>query len=144
MVYDAILAFALVFCVGMVYTAIAIALSGGPDPALLDAKTGDVITELQPVELGWPIYPLLISTAAGFYVFFWHRNGQTLGMRAWKIKLIANRSSQPHFHQYLLRLFFSIISFLAFGAGYFYMLVDPQRRTLHDILSDTSVVYLSS
>ena len=66
------------------------------------------------------IIQLLITLLSGpvFYTYFWIVNdGQTLGMQAWKIKLISDEKLTPRVC--LLRCAFSTFSFLLFGLGYF-------------------------
>lgn len=142
MIYDGLLLMAILFCVVMVYLSI-IVISGDPNPDLLNAREGDVITELEPVEMGWPIYPITIFVYALFYVYFWRNSGQTLGMRAWKIKLVSANYSPPDTIQCLQRLFWGAISFLLFGMGYWLLLFDREKGTLHDRLSSTKVIQLT-
>ena len=59
---------------------------------------------------------LLITVLSGpiFYSYFWLVNdGQTLGMQAWKIRLISNKRLTLRIC--LLRCAFSTFSFLLFG-----------------------------
>jgi len=142
MIYDGLLLMAILFCVVMVYLSV-IVVSGDPHPDLLNAREGDVITELEPVEMGWPIYPITISAYALFYIYFWRNSGQTLGMRAWKIKLVSSGDSLPSIAQCLQRLLWGAVSLLLFGMGYWLMLFNREKGTLHDRLSSTKVIQLT-
>ena len=46
---------------------------------------------LAPAEVGWLFYCLylltMLSVWFGFYGYFWTRSGQTIGMRAWRIRV---------------------------------------------------------
>ena len=75
-----------------------------------------------------------------FYVFFWMRAGQTVGMKAWRLKLVSNNNQPLAVANLSIRYFVSIFSLLAFGLGYFWALVDKQGRTLHCIASKTNVL----
>ncbi|MGD9842880.1 MAG: RDD family protein [Steroidobacteraceae bacterium] len=48
---------------------------------------------MAPDEVGWPLYGLYLLSMLGlwfgFYGYFWGRSGQTLGMRAWRIRIEA-------------------------------------------------------
>ncbi len=77
-----------------------------------------------------------------FYLFFWCKSGQTIGMLAWGIKL-QNRQGKPiSIFQGLLRLSFAIPSYLFFGLGIFIIFFSKKKLTLHDRLSKTEVVII--
>jgi len=42
----------------------------------------------------WVYFTYLLSVIFGFYVYFWCKAGQTLGMRAWRL-LVVSQSGQP-------------------------------------------------
>jgi len=77
-----------------------------------------------------------------FYAWFWHRSGQTLGMRAWKIRIVSEFGGNPSWGVAYLRLIFALLSFLFFGLGYLWRLFKPY--TWHDKLSQTSIIDISS
>ena len=84
---------------------------------------------------------LLITIFSGpaFYCYFWIVNdGQTLGMQAWKIKLISEKDLTIRIC--LLRCAFSTFSFLLLGMGYLYILVNKERRSLADLATKTKIV----
>ncbi len=139
MVYDLVLVFALVFCAAMLYAAIAMWISPNSETAIAEVKTNEVVHDIKPIELGWGVGPFCAAVALGFYVFFWKKSGQTLGMRAWKLKL-ENRTGQPlGIGQLLIRCIVALLSFAFFGLGYWYMFFNANRDTLHDRLSKTWV-----
>lgn len=150
MVYDGLLLLAILFCVGMIYSAIVV-FSTKPDPEFLNAREGDVITELEQVDLGWPIYPAEISAYLFFYIYFWKKTGQTLGMRAWKIRVIRatdaingeKPDAAPSTLQCLQRLFWGTFSLLLLGLGYWVMLFNRDKGTWHDRLSKTRVIQIN-
>lgn len=141
MLYDGFLLLAILFCVTAVYTMIVIALSGnGIDSQASNVQTGDVLTNLEPVDLGWPYYPLMILTYIGFYLYFWKKTGQTLGMQAWKIKLISKEEKALSTQQLVIRLAGSFLSLGLFGLGYLTLLVNRDAGTWHDRISKTRVI----
>ncbi len=91
---------------------------------------------------GWWRYPVFIGwlvTLVGFYGVFWRRFGQTLGMRAWRLKLVNEAGTTPGWGQCVLRCLLACVSLGVFGLGYFWCWVDRQGLSLHDRLSRTRV-----
>lgn len=89
----------------------------------------------------WLFQAYLWFVGYGFFGWFWLHGGQTLGMRVWRLKLVADGS--PMSWSLALRRFSAAtVSFVLFGAGFFWMLVDPQRRTWHDHASRTHLVLM--
>ena len=84
----------------------------------------------------------LLLTVFTFYAWFWQKSGQTLGMRAWKIRIVSEFGGNPSWGISYLRLIFALLSLACFGLGYFWRLFKPY--TWHDKLSQTSVVDVSS
>ena len=89
-------------------------------------------------ELLYRLYLLAIGYA--FFAGFWVRDGQTLGMLAWRMKLV--RSGDGHtvtWKQALIRYLAAILSWAALGAGFWWSLFDAERKTWHDRLSGTEL-----
>ena len=85
---------------------------------------------------------LMVLVSFGFFTWFWMHGGQTLGMRAWRIRL-QNRSGGPITPwQALLRYLVAIVSWLAFGLGFLWSLVDKEKLTWHDRFSMSELVVL--
>ena len=87
---------------------------------------------------------LLITVLSGpiFYSYFWLVNdGQTLGMQAWKIRLISNKRLTLRIC--LLRCAFSTFSFLLFGLGYLYILFNKDNKSLADVVTNTRIIKIS-
>ena len=77
-----------------------------------------------------------------FYNWFWLHGGQTLGMRAWRLR-VQGRDGRPITPwQALLRFMLAIPSIALGGLGFFWMLVDRERMTLYDRFSNSVVVVL--
>lgn len=84
----------------------------------------------------------LYSVSFGFLGWFWTHGGQTLGMRAWRLRVLQYDGTAMTWRQALLRFLVAILSWSAFGLGFIWVLIDPQQRTWHDIASATKVVVL--
>jgi uncharacterized RDD family membrane protein YckC len=80
---------------------------------------------------------IVLAFTGGYFVISWTRGGQTIGMRAWKLRLTMRDGSRVPLLAALLRFFLACLSLALLGAGFWWSLFDPQRRTLHDALSDT-------
>ena len=82
---------------------------------------------------------ITIMSGPAFYSYFWlANNGQTLGMQAWKIKLISEEKLTVRIC--LLRCAFSTFSFLILGAGYFYILLNREKKSFADIATNTRIL----
>ena len=120
MVYDSLLLFALLFFA----TAIALLFNHGE--------------AIKPN----PFFSLyLLFTLFTFYAWFWHKSGQTLGMRAWKIRIVSDSGANPGWGSCYLRLCCALLSLACFGLGYWWRLFKPY--TWHDRLSGTRIVDVS-
>jgi uncharacterized RDD family membrane protein YckC len=87
---------------------------------------------------------LCITLLSGpvFYSYFWIANkGQTLGMQAWKIKLISEENLTVRVC--ILRCAFSTFSFLFFGIGYFLIFLRKDNKSLADLATKTRIVRVS-
>lgn len=83
---------------------------------------------------------LYVAMAYGFFVYFWTRGGQTLGMRAWKVKVV-NTDGQPISQQQATaRFLWSIVSWAALGMGFLVSLVNADKLAWHDQKSGTRLV----
>src|SRR5579863_936746 len=78
----------------------------------------------------------------GFMLFagFWIRDGQTMGMLAWRVKLVrSDGGSRVSWKQALVRYLAAILSWLPLGLGFWWSLFDPEQKTWHDKLSGTEL-----
>jgi len=82
---------------------------------------------------------LTVITVA-FFVGFWRIAGQTLGMRAWHLRVEQQDGRLITLPQALMRCAVAVLSWAAFGLGYLWILIDRERRSWHDIASGTRVV----
>ncbi|HWG10483.1 MAG TPA: RDD family protein [Rhodanobacteraceae bacterium] len=85
---------------------------------------------------------VLLAVTAAYFWISWTRIGATIGMRAWKLKLVRDDGTKPRALQALLRFFLALPSLSLAGVGFWWALFDPQRRTLHDRLCGTRMIRL--
>ena len=92
----------------------------------------------------WWFRALLLLVVVGFYVGFWVRGGQTLGMKAWRLVLVTDEQRAVGIRRALLRGAAAIPTWLPAAAGFLWMLVDSRRLTWQDRLSRTRVVRVNA
>ena len=85
------------------------------------------------------VQALALLTTMVFFGWFWLRNGQTLGMQAWRIKLLSFAGTSPNLRQVVIRCLGAALSAGCFGLGYLWCLVDRRGRYWHDWLSGTEL-----
>ncbi|AHE99109.1 RDD family protein [Thioalkalivibrio paradoxus] len=144
MVYDGVLVLALWLVLGLSFVAIGALTGPVPIPVLLAAQ---------------------LVAAWAFFVWFWTRTGQTLGMQAWNLQLRGDEGGPVHpwkatlrylvaLAQWLLVLFgiylareygavasIAVTALLLIGIGLSQL--HPRRLMLHDWLSGTALVRIS-
>ena len=134
MVYDTLLLAAISIGYGALVTLLAVAIQGAP--AQGERLHFPIIVQIA-VSISWLL--LLMS----FYVYFWCRFGQSLGMKTWRIQVVdANTLNLVQPTQAVKRACWALVSLLCLGMGYWISFAHPQGRFLHDLLSKTRLVLL--
>ncbi|MGZ8165141.1 MAG: RDD family protein [Methylobacter sp.] len=103
---------------------------------LLPFNEGQAFTAKQ---FFYPIYLLVVSFF--FYAWFWTHGGQTLGLRAWKIKVLTLNREPISWKHALLRFTAALLSWIFFGLGFLWILIDKDKRSWHDYLSKTALFF---
>jgi uncharacterized RDD family membrane protein YckC len=88
----------------------------------------------------WWFEACLLAIAMLFYVGFWSHGGQTLGMRAWRIRVLSRDGGPVSARQAIVRFFAAWLAALPAGLGYWWSLWDAEGRCWHDRLSRTRVI----
>jgi uncharacterized RDD family membrane protein YckC len=95
------------------------------------------------IQPGNNLYRLgLAVVATVFFSCFWTYGGQTLGMKAWRLRLITTDGSPVSLRQALVRFFGACVSALPAGLGFWWLLWDPQQLSWHDRWSGTTIAVL--
>jgi uncharacterized RDD family membrane protein YckC len=94
----------------------------------------------RPALLLFRVYLVVVIFA--FFAWFWTHGGQTLGMRAWHIRLQRRGGGAITLWQALLRFLVAIASWLALGLGFLWSLFDKEQLTWHDRYSMSELVVL--
>lgn len=85
----------------------------------------------------------LVLVIVGYYAFNWLRSGQTLGMRAWRIRAVSASGNALTIKAAILRAVFGLLAWAPAALGVLWLYLDPERLALHDRLSKTRVVRLA-
>lgn len=135
MFYDFLLCTALLMVTTLAYQQIVLRLIFGGDRLKEMAESGALHHD-----------PVLSAVAFcmlfAFFAKFWTHNGQTLGMQVWRVRIQNADGSAIDLWQALLRFMISILSWLCLGLGFWWSLWDKEKRSWHDIYSDTRLVVL--
>ncbi|MGH8418340.1 MAG: RDD family protein [Pseudomonas sp.] len=83
---------------------------------------------------------ILLFALFAFFAKFWTHAGQTLGMQVWGIRVQNADGTGISLWQALLRFVVAIASWLCVGLGFFWSLFDKQKRSWHDMYSETQLV----
>lgn len=85
----------------------------------------------------WSYKLFLFCVAYAFFDWFWRHGGQTLGMRAWRIKLVTDDGFPITINHTIKRY---VCGFFLFGFTLFFMFINSHSQALHDKLSKTIIV----
>lgn len=133
--YDFLLCVALVMVVTLIYQQGLLRLIHGGERLLAMSQAGAL--DRDPV-----LASLLLLSLFGFFAYFWVRTGQTLGMQVWGVRVQNTDGSSISIWQALLRFMVAIASWLCLGLGFLWALGNRQRKTWHDIYSESVLVRL--
>ncbi|XCF07020.1 RDD family protein [Tamlana crocina] len=91
---------------------------------------------------------IAINTVLSFPVMFYTLaleslfEGQTIGKRVLKIKVVKIDGYQASFADYVVRWFFRIVDIYIFGMGFFVMLFSKKTQRIGDMAAGTAVIGL--
>jgi len=93
----------------------------------------------------YPLYKHAMSAwmlfvGVGFHLWFWTHGGQTLGMRAWRMRLFSADGSPVTLKQAVIRYAMAVLSLAAGGLGFLWILWQPDKLAWHDMASNTRLV----
>ena len=87
------------------------------------------------------LYHLYLSACSFLYFGWqWVRGGQTLGMRAWRIRLTTIDGHAINWKLAGIRFLLAAISWLTCGAGFLWIYFDRDGLALHDRFSGTKLI----
>jgi uncharacterized RDD family membrane protein YckC len=81
-------------------------------------------------------FTLYLAAVWFFYIALcWMHGGMTVGMRAWKITLLADDDSAVGWKTCVLRFVSALFSAALFGLGFLWSMFDQDKRSWHDMVS---------
>jgi uncharacterized RDD family membrane protein YckC len=127
LIYDSLVLLALYIVVGFVLVGIAAATHDGQPPGAFSASVN-----------------LSVMFCICFFYFSssWRRGGQSIGMKAWQLKLVTEDTGPIKLSHCMLRTAIGFFSLAAFGLGFFWAVLDTRGRSWHDMASLTRVVFI--
>lgn len=90
---------------------------------------------------GW-LYVHILLLLGSYFLWNWHRNGRTLAMQTWKLRLVSITGEAPTPGQLMTRFMLAWPSILFFGAGLIWAVFDRDRQFLHDRIAGTRLVFV--
>jgi len=134
MVYDSLLLAAISIAYGAIVVGLDVAIFGQPEAG--QRIQWSLLAKII-ITLGWLLVLMF------FYIYFWQKFGQTLGMKTWRIQVVDAQTNQLiDYSQAAKRSAAAIVSIVFFGVGYWFKFVHPQQRLLHDLVSNTKLILL--
>ncbi len=106
---------------------------------ILLAFHGEVDVARQPALYHFVLQATLLLLSGLYFVVSWSKGGQTIGMRAWKVRILDNNGQPPRARQSLLRFVLALISLIG-AFGFIWCLFDADRRAWHDVMAKTRMV----
>ncbi|WOT06937.1 RDD family protein [Shewanella youngdeokensis] len=135
--YDLLLSVAVYMVAGAIGFAVFTALVTS---GLIDMAGHEHVSDLlyaTPLYKG--LYQLWITLCVGlFYISFWSYGGQTLGMRAWRLKVQHPNGQNLSMITAAARLVWSLL-----GIGNLWILINGDKLALQDMMTRSEVVVLS-
>jgi uncharacterized RDD family membrane protein YckC len=88
---------------------------------------------------GWAFKIYLLTCLTAFFCYFWVRGGQTIGMRAWRLRVVSKDSDKITIKQAIIRFYVSLA-----GLGNLWVLVDfKNRQSIQDYAAKTRTIVLT-
>jgi len=88
----------------------------------------------------WIELALLWLVTGAYLVISWRRGGATIGMRPWRLKVLAADGRPATLRALCLRYAAATLSLLVVGVGFLWALFDGERRCWHDMAAGTRFV----
>ncbi|HEY0503657.1 MAG TPA: RDD family protein [Lysobacter sp.] len=93
--------------------------------------------------LQWLLWLVCWLITGAYALLSWHRGGQTLGMRPWRLRLVGIGEQSPGWRALAIRYVVGSVSLLLAGLGFWWAWFDRDRLTWHDRASGTRMVRLA-
>ena len=84
-----------------------------------------------------------VLVIAGYFILNWMRSGQTLGMRAWRLRTVSDTGKPLTFSAAVQRSVWGFLAWAPAALGVLWLYLDRERLALHDRMSTTRVILLT-
>lgn len=84
----------------------------------------------------------LLAVTGAYFAISWARGGQTIGMRAWRLRVVDTHGNALPWPRCVLRFLAACLSLGVIALGFVWCLVDARRRAWHDIAVGSVLVRL--
>jgi uncharacterized RDD family membrane protein YckC len=105
------------------------------------APTMIIAVYLQATLPGWAEWINVIAALGLYFVWLWHRNGQTLAMQTWRIRVVTVTDGQPPSIQRAIARYLLAWPSIVLMVGLIWALFDRDRQFLHDRLAGTRITF---
>ncbi len=82
----------------------------------------------------------LVLVCLGYLGVCWRYGGVTMGMRAWRVRLVSADGQFVAWPKCLLRFCVAPVSLAVFALGFLWALADQKNRTWHDLAAGTFLI----
>lgn len=111
----------------------------------------------------WLVALNFFGVIGAYFIWYWHKHGQTLAMQTWKMQLVRADGGKPLLGQLVLRYLLALsiplgmiyllqhvlagmpvarwYPYLGAGVGLIWAFFDRDRQFLHDRLAGTRIIY---
>jgi len=110
--------------------------TSGAELYLAGGKTSDRLG----MAAGWGLLALLWAVTGTYLVLSWRFGGATIGMRPWRLKVLAADGRPAAAGRLCVRYAVATLSLLALGLGFVWALFDDECRCWHDMAAGTRLV----
>lgn len=93
--------------------------------------------------LQWLLWLACWGVTGLYATLSWRRGGQTLGMRPWRLRLVASGAETPTWRALWLRYAVATVSLLGAGMGFWWAWFDRDHLSWHDRASGTRLVRMA-
>jgi len=90
--------------------------------------------------LQWLLWLVCWGVAGVYATLSWRRGGQTLGMRPWRLLVVASDGGVPGWGALWRRFMVGTVSLLLAGMGFWWAWFDPEHLTWHERASGTRML----
>lgn len=91
-------------------------------------------------QIHFALFGLYLTAIYFYFAWSWVKGGKTLGMAAWKFKVVQDNGEKITHKQAFIRFCMAFVSFALFGLGYVYQWFNKNNLSLHDQVSGTRLI----